>query len=105
MWHRPDAERSWREALAILTDLDHPHFIGKFEMPAVSRAPGDDPTPGFTHDVFVDRSGIGWITAQTGSPVMSMLLVMSCYVLSGAILLAVVQAAKVPGAARLAASH
>jgi tetratricopeptide (TPR) repeat protein len=24
MGHRPDAERSWREALAILTDLDHP---------------------------------------------------------------------------------
>jgi len=36
----------------------------------------------------------GWITAQTGSSVVSMLLVMSCYVLSGAILLAVVQAAK-----------
>ena len=38
----------------------------------------------------------GWITAQTGSPVYSMGLVMAFYVLSGAILLMVVQAAKVP---------
>ena len=38
----------------------------------------------------------GWITAQTGSPVYSMGLVMAFYVLSGTILLMVVQAAKVP---------
>jgi tetratricopeptide (TPR) repeat protein len=28
MGHRPAAERSWREALAILTDLDHPDADG-----------------------------------------------------------------------------
>jgi MFS-type transporter involved in bile tolerance (Atg22 family) len=38
----------------------------------------------------------GWITAQTGSPVYSMGLVIAFYLLSGAILLMVVQAAKAP---------
>jgi hypothetical protein len=53
-----------------LTDPDAPAFMGKFEMPAVQR-PNDDPedgaTPGFTHDVFVDRQGIGWVTGEDGT--------------------------------------
>jgi MFS family permease len=39
----------------------------------------------------------GWLTAQTGSPVYSMSLVIALYVLSGIILLLVVRAAKPHG--------
>jgi len=46
----------------------------------------------------------GWITAQTGSPVYSMGLVIAFYLLSGAILMMVVQAARVP-ALQLAAAR
>ncbi|MBI5105802.1 MAG: hypothetical protein HZB46_12640 [Solirubrobacterales bacterium] len=50
-----------------LRDLDNPAFLGKFEMPAVSRSEGAEATPGFTHDVFVDKQGIGWITGEDGT--------------------------------------
>jgi sugar phosphate permease len=56
------------------------------------------------HGPAAGPSATGWITVQTGSSTISMLLVMSCYVLSGAILLAVVQAAKAHGEPQLAAA-
>jgi hypothetical protein len=53
-----------------LADLDTPKLIGAFQMPKRKAKPGEDPskiTPGFTHDVFVDRSGIAWITGKDGT--------------------------------------
>jgi hypothetical protein len=53
-----------------LANLDAPKFIGAFQMPKRKLKPGEDPqtvTPGFTHDVFVDRSGIAWITGEDGT--------------------------------------
>jgi hypothetical protein len=51
-----------------LGNLDAPKFVGTFKMP-VPKNRGGEPTdsPGFTHDVFVDRSGIGWITGEDGT--------------------------------------
>jgi hypothetical protein len=52
-----------------LRDKDNPKFVKAFEMPAPKQRgtevnPGDG---GFTHDVFVDRSGVAWITGQDGT--------------------------------------
>jgi hypothetical protein len=46
-----------------LRDPDHPKFVGTVAMP---NGKGQE-EPGFTHDVFVDRSGIGWVTGQDGT--------------------------------------
>jgi hypothetical protein len=46
-----------------LRDLDHPKFVKQMAMP---KGKGKD-SPGFTHDVFVDRSGIAWVTGQDGT--------------------------------------
>src|SRR3954451_9812756 len=46
-----------------LRDLDHPKFVKQMAMP---KAKGKD-SPGFTHDVFVDRSGIAWVTGEDGT--------------------------------------
>jgi hypothetical protein len=54
-----------------LRDPDNPKFVNTFEMPKPKKY-GDetDPaklSPGFTHDVFVDRSGIAWVTGRDGT--------------------------------------
>jgi hypothetical protein len=51
-----------------LRDPDNPKFANTFEMPK-PRKYGDstDTQPGFTHDVFVDRSGIAWVTGRDGT--------------------------------------
>jgi hypothetical protein len=46
-----------------LRDLDAPRFVKTMQMPA---AKGKD-AAGFTHDVYVDRSGIAWITGKDGT--------------------------------------
>src|SRR4051794_7211484 len=46
-----------------LRDLDSPKFVRQMAMPK-GKASGQ---PGFTHDVFVDRSGIAWITGRDGT--------------------------------------
>jgi hypothetical protein len=46
-----------------LRDLDNPKFVKQMAMPK-GKASGQ---PGFTHDVFVDRSGIAWITGRDGT--------------------------------------
>ncbi len=47
------------EGLAIfdLNDPDHPKYAGKVKVPG----------GGFTHDVFIDRSGIAWVTGEDGT--------------------------------------
>jgi hypothetical protein len=56
-----------------LHDPDHPQMLGGFTPPApkaragVASTPQNPIKPGFTHDVFVDRSGIAWITGQDGT--------------------------------------
>ncbi|MDX6648110.1 MAG: hypothetical protein QOJ97_61 [Solirubrobacteraceae bacterium] len=56
-----------------LHDPDHPTMLGAFTPPApkaragVASTPQNPIKPGFTHDVFVDRSGIAWITGQDGT--------------------------------------
>jgi hypothetical protein len=54
-----------------LRDPDNPKFANTFQMPKPKKY-GDttDPdklSPGFTHDVFVDRSGIAWVTGRDGT--------------------------------------
>jgi hypothetical protein len=53
------------EGLSIydIRDLDNPRFVKTMPMPA---GLGSD-SPGFTHDVFVDRSGIAWVTGEDGT--------------------------------------
>jgi hypothetical protein len=46
-----------------LRDLDNPKFVKQMTMP---KGKGKD-SPGFTHDVFLDRSGVAWITGQDGT--------------------------------------
>src|SRR4051794_2548235 len=46
-----------------LRDLDKPKFVRQMAMPK-GKASGES---GFTHDVFVDRSGIAWITGKDGT--------------------------------------
>lgn len=58
------------EGIAIfdLTDLDNPKFVKKIEMPHGFDADGNlKESAGFTHDVYVDRSGIAWITGKDGT--------------------------------------
>jgi hypothetical protein len=54
-----------------LRDPDNPKTVNTFEMPKPKKY-GDetDPeklAPGFTHDVFVDRAGIAWVTGRDGT--------------------------------------
>lgn len=54
-----------------LRDPDNPKFANAFPMPK-PKGYGDqtDPSalrPGFTHDVFVDRAGIAWVTGRDGT--------------------------------------
>lgn len=46
-----------------LTDPSAPKYLGAFQMPV----PKGGKSPGFTHDVFVDRSGIAWVTGEDGT--------------------------------------
>jgi hypothetical protein len=56
-----------------LRDPVKPKMLGTFKLPAPKSRAGVPSTPdkplngGFSHDVFVDRSGIGWITGQDGT--------------------------------------
>ncbi|MEA2126481.1 MAG: hypothetical protein QOI80_3263 [Solirubrobacteraceae bacterium] len=51
-----------------LADLDNPKFVKKLEMPRGFDSSGElKENPGFTHDVFVDKSGIAWVTGQDGT--------------------------------------
>lgn len=58
------------EGIAVydLANTGAPKFLGTFTMP-VPKARAGEPTdePGFTHDVFVDRDGIAWITGEDGT--------------------------------------
>ncbi len=46
----------------------HPKFVKTMEMPKGFAADGTlKKSPGFTHDVFIDRSGIAWVTGQDGT--------------------------------------
>ena len=54
-----------------LRDPANPKFVNAFQMPKPKKY-GDetDPNqlkPGFTHDVFVDRSGVAWVTGRDGT--------------------------------------
>jgi hypothetical protein len=54
-----------------LRDPSNPKFANTFEMPKPKKY-GDETDqekldPGFTHDVFVDRSGIAWVTGRDGT--------------------------------------
>src|SRR5829696_1507223 len=53
------------EGLTIydIRDLDRPRFVKKFAMPV----PKGGSSPGFTHDVFVDPSGIAWVSGRDGT--------------------------------------
>jgi hypothetical protein len=53
------------EGLTIydIRDLDNPRFVKKFAMPV----PKGGSQPGFTHDVFVDPSGIAWVSGRDGT--------------------------------------
>ena len=47
-----------------------PQFVKLVPMPKRKALPGEDPStirPGFTHDVHVDSSGIGWVTGEDGT--------------------------------------
>jgi hypothetical protein len=44
-------------------DPAKPKMVGSFAMPA----PKNRDSAGFTHDVFVDRAGIAWITGEDGT--------------------------------------
>ena len=46
-----------------LANPDDVKFLGAFQMPR----PKGGGSPGFTHDVFVDPSGIAWITGEDGT--------------------------------------
>jgi hypothetical protein len=46
-----------------LRDPDSPKFVRQMAMPK-GKASG---VPGFTHDVFVDRSGVAWVTGRDGT--------------------------------------
>jgi len=58
------------EGIAVydLADKSAPKFLGTFTMPVPKERAGE-PTdePGFTHDVFVDKAGIAWITGEDGT--------------------------------------
>ena len=58
------------EGIAVydLADKTAPKFLGTFTMPVPKLRAGEPTTePGFTHDVFVDKSGIAWITGEDGT--------------------------------------
>src|SRR4051794_34189042 len=46
-----------------LRDPDSPKFVKQMAMPK-GKASGES---GFTHDVFVDRSGVAWVTGKDGT--------------------------------------
>ncbi len=48
-----------------LGDPSDPQFVKTFPMPAPDDP--DDRTAGFTHDVFVDRAGVTWVTGEDGT--------------------------------------
>ena len=60
-----------------LSDPASPQHLGSFQMPApkfrnqcyinTQECEQVEPEPGFTHDVFVDPSGIAWITGEDGT--------------------------------------
>ncbi len=51
-----------------LTDLDAPKFVKQMEMPKGFDAKGQlKKSGGFTHDVYIDRSGVAWVTGQDGT--------------------------------------
>ncbi|MEA2496176.1 MAG: hypothetical protein QOJ29_4087 [Thermoleophilaceae bacterium] len=54
-----------------LRDPKNPKFVNAFQMPKPKKYGEEtDPkkiNPGFTHDVFVDRSGIAWVTGRDGT--------------------------------------
>ncbi len=58
------------EGIAVydLADKTTPKFLGTFTMPVPKQRAGEPTTePGFTHDVFVDKTGIAWITGEDGT--------------------------------------
>jgi hypothetical protein len=51
-----------------LRDPEEPKFAGRVAMPVpASRAGEPAEEGGFTHDVFVDRTGIAWVTGEDGT--------------------------------------
>src|SRR3954467_10712835 len=51
-----------------LRDPDNPKVANTFEMPKPKKYGDSTETqPGFTHDVFVDRSGVAWVTGRDGT--------------------------------------
>ncbi len=58
------------EGIAVydLRDQKNPELMGTFEAPTPKARAGEPAeSGGFTHDVFVDRSGVAWITGEDGT--------------------------------------